>query len=117
MPGASENVQQVVVDTNFKNVAEAHGFYAALMAHNAIANQKLVDSSNTAHLDAMHKLTQLFYLSGGRKYTEADIQEANAEKVLGDAGQLSVKIAELNAAVASIQQAIKAAQTTPPQTG
>ena len=106
MAGASENVMQGVVDANFKNIAEAGAFYAAMMTANSVAHQKAMDS-----------ITQLTFLSGARKYTEADIQEATAEKKLAEAGDIANKIAELGAAIAALQQIVKGAQTTPPVTG
>lgn len=103
--GASDNVKQGVVDANFKNIAEAQAFYAAMMAANSVAHQK-----------AMDQLREVFLLSGVRKYTEADIQEATAEKKFGEAGDLATAIAQLGTVIGALQQIIKGAQTTPPST-
>ena len=100
-----EGVKDSVTNSNFKNVADAPGWSQALAMQNAVAHQ------NRVNLIAEAAVGNIV-----RRLSELTIADAKAQEMVAT-GDLANKIAEVGAAVASLQASIKGGQTTPPETG
>lgn len=87
-----------VTNSNFKTLAEQ-------VATNAAAHQQRLQLLAESSLGRILK-----------NLNETDVEEASAIRTVSTS-DLAGKISELSAAVASIQQMIKGAQTTLPETG
>lgn len=87
-----------VTNSNFKTLAEQ-------VATNAAAHQQRLQLLAESSLGRILK-----------NLNETDVEEAQAIRTVSTS-DLAGKISELSAAVASIQQMIKGAQTTLPETG
>lgn len=116
-----------VINTNFKNLAEAAGAAQALAYQNAVANQQVEQADIVSHQRIVNGLREVVFGQLAKRIAELDIAEAVAEKKTGEQ-DLARSLAELSTTVANntsqlgeiiavIQQLVKGAQTTPPQTG
>lgn len=105
MPMLSEQVVDSVTATNFKTLGEVN---AALYAE----SQKMYHQANAITMGINNNL----YSAWGKSLVEADPLEAiSVQKVLSG-NDVSQQLAAIGGAIASIQQFIKGAQTTPPPT-
>lgn len=100
-----DEVVTSVSSTNFKNLGEAGAFYASLAMGDAVAHQRGVNSLREGYLGQALKAMN-----------EVDPTEARAQVEQMTGNSLAKQISDLAAAVSSIQQYVKAAQTTPPVT-
>lgn len=101
-----EGVKDAVTNSNFKNVAEAPAFYSGIAMGNAVAHQKFIDSVREAALGNIVK-----------NLSEVDpIQAASALKVQSG-NDLAQQLGQLGNLIAQLQQSMKGAQSTPPETG
>ena len=98
-------VMSAVSNSNFKNVAEAPAFYASMGMANAVAHQNrlniLAESALNQALKGQNELDPVESLGLVKGLTGND---------------LAKQIADLSAVIASIQQQMKGANTTPPVT-
>lgn len=101
-----ESVTQSVAESNFKNLGDAPAFFLSLAYSDAVAHQRSINSiRETALSQAIKGLL------------EVDPMEA-LSVVKGLTGNdLAQQLNALSASLAAIQQQIKVAQTTPPETG
>ena len=106
------NIVDAVANSNFKNIAEAGAFYASLSMRDATESQRRMSAI------ADQATGQLL-----KSYNEMDSSEAlalvKANTGFDRASQvhdLASTLGQLGAALGSIQQMIKTAQTTPPVT-
>ena len=97
---------EATANSNLKNVAEAPAFYSAIAMANATAHQQAMQQ---VQLAAVGKIVK--YL------TEPDIEEASASVKMASGNDLAQQFMALLAAIATGQQGMKGAQTTPPDTG
>ena len=102
---ADQGIIDSVSNANTKTFGDGPAFYAQLAMGDAVAHQRRVNAISETLLGAM-----------GKRLVEVDVQEATAESKL-NASDLSTVVSQLGAAIASIQQLTKSAQTTPPVTG
>lgn len=93
-----DDIRESVAVENTKVTAGGPAFHANLAQANAIANQQAVQTQSVAHLNAMN-----------------GIREAAFGKIVESI--IAVSPAEGGADVATLQQLLKGAQTTLPQTG
>lgn len=109
-------ISDSVVADNLKTIAGASAFYSTLAMGNAVSHQKRTDI-----------LAEALLGRAARSIVEEDPTEAaSVQKILtgNDIAQqmqalsasVSNSLGQLAAAIASIQQNVKAAQTTPPNT-
>lgn len=101
---ADQGLIDSVSNANNKTFGDGPAFYAQLAMGDAVAHQRRVNAISETLLGAM-----------GKRLVEVDVQEASAEGAL-NSSSLSTVLAQLGAAIASIQQLTKSAQTTPPVT-
>jgi len=106
------NVVDAVANSNFKNIAEAGAFYASLSMRDAVESQRRM--SAIADQATGHLL---------KSYNDMDASEALALVKANtgfdrasQANDLAKVIEQLAAALASVQQFAKVAQSTPPVT-
>lgn len=102
----SQDIIDSVADSNLKTIAESGAFYTASLHQihvNAIAELGAITRAATA--------------KAIKALLENDAEEAASTQKILSGNDLAQQLAQLTAAVASIQQSVKAAQTTPPQTG
>jgi len=100
-----ESVVADVVNANFKTVAGMPGSLANIMLQDAISHARIVNGYREAAFAT--------YL---KSMAEVDPAEAvSMAKTLS--ADLPTVLAQLGTALGSIQQFVKAAQTTPPETG
>lgn len=98
-----------VNNSNFKTIAEASAV--------GLAQAMAIQAQNAAaHQNRVNVLAESALAAALKNQTELDPTEAAAIRKV-DTADLAKVMAELNAALASIQQSIKSAQTTPPETG
>lgn len=102
---ADQGIIDSVSNANTKTFGDGPAFYAQLAMGDAVAHQRRINAISETLLGAM-----------GKRLVEVDVQEAAAESKL-NASDLSTVVSQLGAAIASIQQLTKSAQTTPPVTG
>ena len=102
---ADQGMIDSVSNANTKTFGDGPAFYAQLAMGDAVAHQRRVNAISETLLGAM-----------GKRLVEVDVQEASAESTI-KADNLSSLLGQLGAAIASIQQLTKGAQTTPPVTG
>ena len=106
-------IVDAVVNSNFKNIAEAGAFYAMLSMRDSVESQR-----------RMHDIANVATGNLLKTMNEMDIAEANAI-VKANTGydrasqthDVSKVIGELSAVVANAQILTKIAQTTRPETG
>ena len=101
---ASTDLIDSVANANNKTFGDGPAFYAQLAMGDAVAHQRRVNAISETLLGAM-----------GKRLVEVDVQEAAAESKL-NTSDLGAILSQLGAAIASIQQLTKGAQTTPPVT-
>lgn len=101
---ASTDLIDSVANANNKTFGDGPSFYAQLAMGDAVAHQRRVNAISETLLGAM-----------GKRLVEVDVQEASAESKL-NSSDLGAVLGQLGAAIASIQQLTKSAQTTPPVT-
>lgn len=101
---ASESIVESVADANTKAFGDGPAFWMNMMMGDAIAHQRGVNAIRETLLGAM-----------GKRLVEVDVQEAAAEAKV-NAADLGSVLSQLGAAIASIQQLTKGAQSTPPVT-
>lgn len=112
----SPEVIQTVADVNEKNFGET------LMASHALAYQNMVHNQNIANQNALvvqHGMNTVFaslIASAAKRIQDLSAQDAVA-MTKEMQGNLPSELANLGNAVSAIQESIKAAQTTPPETG
>lgn len=102
---ADQGIIDSVSNANTKTFGDGPAFFAQMMMGDAVAHQRRVNALSETLLGAM-----------GKRLVEVDVQEASAESKLVTS-DLSAILGQLGAAIASIQQLTKSAQTTPPVTG
>lgn len=110
-------VIDAVTVNNVKTIGEVASVSMGLAIQNAVANQQLAQQNAVA---SAHRLNELANHATGvllKRIAEVDVVEAAATVKAGQSGDLSSLMTNLNAALASIQQAVKTAVTTPPVTG
>jgi hypothetical protein len=127
----NEQVTDSVTATNMKTVGESAAFNAGLsmgnsvlnqqlMQTNAIANQQVGQNDTLAHQRRMNILAEIS-LANTVKGVGEDINEKTPTNAVSDVktleASLAPKLADLGSAIASIQQLMKGAQTTLPETG
>jgi hypothetical protein len=100
-----ESVVQSVVNANFKAIGEQPALVANAMSMSMQAH------NNATNLIREGVLSEALGQRAGH-----DVSEASATRTISTA-DLARTIGELSATVAGIQQMMKGAQTTPPQTG
>ena len=108
-------VTDATTQTNVKSWHDGHMGVALSMAE---SHATVMASMNETFAAAMGSLQ--------KRIVEPDVAQAISERLIGGAGQSAVQgdqaaslaglIQQLGAAVAGLQQIIKAAQTTPPKT-
>lgn len=101
----NEQVVDAVTAANFKNVAEGPAFYAHLAMGDSVAHQRGINAIREAALGRLIK-----------GLVEEDIGEAIAVNKEATGNDVASQLASLAAVVASIQQQMKGAQSTPPET-
>lgn len=112
----SPDVIDSVVDANFKNLGDApavaiatafqgFGQAATLAAQNAVSAQQQM---NQLGVNAAGLMTNNLH--------NLDVTEASAVNTV-NSGEIAKALAQLGSSIAGLQQMIKGAQTTPPQTG
>lgn len=118
---AGEGVDPKLVDTvsltNVKTVGEMAAVTAGITLQNQAANQQRQQDNATASTLRLNEIANQATGVLLKRIAEVDVVEAAATRVAGQAGDLPSLLASLNTAIAAIQQALKGAQTTPPQTG
>lgn len=102
---ADQGIIDSVSNANTKTFGDGPAFFAQMMMGDAVAHQRRVNALSETLLGAM-----------GKRLVEVDVQEASAEGKLMSS-DLATIVSQLGAAIASIQQLTKSAQTTPPVTG
>lgn len=112
-------VNETIVDTisieNLKSVAGQGAILANLATANAVSNQQIAQQNATSHQQAMNALLLATVGALTNMMTSNDPTQAMSDvKILQSS--LDQKIAELGASIASIQQLVKGAQSTPPET-
>jgi len=100
----NQDIVEAVANLNFKALADQSVLTTNLMAQNAAAHQNRI---NVLAEGALGNIT--------KNLTEFDTGEASAIASVVDT-RLAPHLSSLAAAIASIQQNVKAAQTTPPIT-
>jgi hypothetical protein len=105
MPINEEIVSSVAIG-NVKTIAEAGAHSIALAMENAVAHQNRM---NVIAESAVGNIV--------KNLTEVDPAQAVAILKATSGNEVAATIAQLAAALASNQQGVKAAQTTPPPTG
>lgn len=102
----NSNVVDSVVADNLKTIAGASAFYAAqtMQAH-------------AAHANRLNIIAEAIVARAAKGIVEEDPLEAvSAQKILSG-NDLGQTLAALGNVVAQLQQVMKGAQTTPPETG
>lgn len=102
---ASNDILDSVANANNKTFGDGPAFLMQIAMADAVAHQRRVNAISETLLGAM-----------GKRLVEVDVQEAAAESKI-NTSDLSSVLSQLGAAIASIQQLTKGAQTTPPNTG
>lgn len=102
---ADQGIIDSVSNANTKTFGDGPAFYTQLAMGDAVAHQRRINAISETLLGAM-----------GKRLVEVDVQEATAESKLNSSDLASI-VSQLGAAIASIQQLTKSAQTTPPVTG
>ena len=101
----SEEVREAVSSNNFKSLGEGPAFYANLAMSDAVAHQRTTNSLREGYLGQVLK-----------SMNELDPSEARAQVKMLSGNDLAKQISDLGAAVATLQQYVKTAQSTPPET-
>jgi len=100
-----QGVLDSVASSNFKTLADGPAFYTNQMYADSVSNQRNVNAIREASLSAaLHK------------FASYDIQEGVAINKMGTGNDLGAQVSALGNVVASLQQSIKGAQSTPPET-
>lgn len=102
----SSEIIESVANANLKNVAEAPAFYSGLAMGNAVAHQQSMQQIQLAATGSIVKAL-----------TEIDPTEAVSVLKATTGNEVAGAITALQSALASAQQQVKTAQTTPPITG
>lgn len=102
----SDKVRDAVADVDLKNLGEQPAFYAGLAFKGAVA-----------HSNAMDLIRESATAAALRKITEVDVAEAISIIKATTGSDSASLLANLLAAGAFGQQAVKAATTTPRETG
>lgn len=109
-----------VTGTNMKTVGEQAAFQMGLAMGNSIMNQKLMDTNAIANQQNVQTLAQLA-LANAIKGIGEDVNEKTPTNAVSDVktleANLAPRLADLGSAVAAIQQLLKGAQTTLPESG
>ena len=117
---AGEGVDPKTVDTvsltNVKTVGEIASVAAGLSIQNQVANQQRQQDNATASSQRMNEIANQATGVLLKRIAEVDVVEASATRTASQAGDLPALLANLNGAIAAIQQAVKGAITTPPVT-
>ncbi len=104
-----------VADVNLKNLGDNPAFYNGLAANTAVlALQNLVAHQNRVNVIAEAALSNAVSQINSAQTTP---EEAVALVKATSGNDLAQQISALAAAIASIQQQMKGANTTPPETG
>lgn len=105
----SEKLEGAVVDSvtnaNFKNLGDQPSFYAGMGMANAVSHQ-----------NRLNILAENLLSKGIKLIHEVDPTEAVAVNKVATGNDLAAQIAALSSSVAAIQQMMKGAQSTPPET-
>lgn len=102
----NEDVVDSVANTNFKNIADAGGFYSGLAMQNAVNHQQSMQQIQLAATGQIVK-----------RLNEVDVTEAlSILTTTRGAETLPAEIIQLMSALNANQQGTKSAQTTPPPT-
>jgi hypothetical protein len=103
--GVDHEIVKSVAGANFKVLGDVPAILTKMGLENAISHQNRVNVlSETALAAALKGLS------------EVDPTEAKSLQALFTGNQVAEQIASLGAAVAGLQEIVKAAQTTPPPT-
>lgn len=101
----SEEVREAVASTNFKSLGEGPSFYANLAMGDSVAHQRGVNTIRESALGSIVK-----------SLTESDPTEAVSVLKMLSGNDQAQQLQSLLAAIASGQQVVKTAQSTPPET-
>lgn len=101
-----QGVLDAVASTNFKNVGEAPAFYSTLAMQNAVSHNRTMDSLREAFIGRILK-----------GFAEEDPAEAAAVTKMLTGQDLAQQLAAFGGLIGQLQQIMKGAQTTPPETG
>lgn len=111
---------QAVADQTTQATLQAAQQAAALQMQNAVQMQQLAQTAALQALTGGLQVHQSYQGNHLRRGSEVDAQESVAEGQIykGESeSDLAAKITELSAALSSVMQQVKVAQTTPPQSG
>lgn len=100
-----EKIVESVSVGNLKTIADASAHSMALAMQNAVAHQQAMQQ---IQLSVVGNIT--------KRLTEVDPAEARSIGKVLTGNDLAEQLAQLSSAIASIQQQMKGAQTTPPPT-
>lgn len=101
-----QGVLDSVAGSNFKTLADGPAFFMNQLIADSLTNQRNVNSIREASLSAsLHK------------FASYDIQEGMAVNKMSTGNDVAQQMAALGNIVASLQQSMKGAQTTIPETG
>ena len=103
---ANETIVDTLSISNLKTIAEAGAHSVALAFENAVSHQQAMNQIQLAAVGAIVK-----------GMTEIDPAQAVSILKATSGNEVAATIAQLAAALGGSQQAVKAAQTTPPVTG
>ncbi len=117
MPGTlNEQVVDQITTTNAKGLADMAQTAMGLSTQNAVANQQQVQAIQNASLQGYLTIHQTLTALAAKRLLDTSAEEAVAfTKQIGS--DLQDKINNIGAALAGVQEDVKIAQTTPPQTG
>lgn len=110
-------VMDALTSDNVKTIGESGSFYTALAFQNAVQNQQIANLNAVTHQQAINTILAAAVGTIVKVLTEVDPTQAMSEQVLLTGNRVAEMVANLNAGIAAIQQLLKGAQTTPPQTG
>jgi hypothetical protein len=100
-------VSDAVVADNLKAIAGAGAFYSGLAMAEAQAQTARMNQIGNAVVSKASDMILSYDPS----------QAVSEAKIMGSNTKLSEQLADLGAAVSALQEYVKAAQTTPPETG
>lgn len=115
MPASvSEQIVDSITMTNAKSILDATPAAVQLSTQNAVSQQQTLNAIQNTALQGFVSLTHALFAKAAKSILDESAQDAvnNAKTIASDTQD---KINNLGSAIASVQQDLKGAQSTPPE--